>query len=110
MLSRIDLRGRVPSPAELRAALPRAETDVDAVLDRVRPMVEAIPHRGVEAVLEFTEQFDKVRPAAIRVPVAELAKAERELDPAVRDALLESIKRARLVHADQRRKDTTTQV
>ncbi|MFD1051249.1 histidinol dehydrogenase, partial [Kibdelosporangium lantanae] len=54
MLSRIDLRGRVPSPAELRAALPRAEIDVDVVLDRVRPMVEAVHHRGVEAVLEFT--------------------------------------------------------
>ncbi|MBP2324072.1 histidinol dehydrogenase [Kibdelosporangium banguiense] len=110
MLSRIDLRGRVPSPAELRAVLPRAETDVDAVMDRVRPLVEAIHHRGVDAALDFTEQFDNVRPAAIRVPAEELAKAERELDPAVRDALLESIKRARLVHAEQRRKDTTTQV
>jgi histidinol dehydrogenase len=110
MLSRIDLRGRVPSPAELRATLPRAETDVDAVLDRVRPVVEAIHQRGAEAALDFTEQFDKVRPAAIRVPAEELAKAEKELDPAVREALLESIRRARLVHADQRRKDTTTQV
>nr|WP_042185888.1 histidinol dehydrogenase [Kibdelosporangium sp. MJ126-NF4]CEL16950.1 Histidinol dehydrogenase [Kibdelosporangium sp. MJ126-NF4]CTQ91821.1 Histidinol dehydrogenase (EC 1.1.1.23) [Kibdelosporangium sp. MJ126-NF4] len=110
MLSRIDLRGRVPSPAELRAALPRAETDVDVVLDRVRPLVEAVHHRGVEAVLEFTERFDGVRPATVRVPASELAKAERELDPAVREALLESIKRARLVHADQRRTDTTTQV
>src|ERR1043165_4651176 len=109
MLSRIDRRGRVPSPAELRAALPRVETDVDGVLDRVRPLVEAVHHRGVDAVLEFTEQFDGVRPASVRVPAAELAKAERELDPAVRDALLESIKRARLVHADQRRTDTTTQ-
>src|ERR1041384_3147522 len=110
MLSRIDLRGRVPSPAELRAALPRAETDVDAVLDRVRPVVDAVHQRGAEAALDFTEQFDNVRPAAIRVPADELAKAEKELDPAVREALLESIKRARLVHAEQRRKDTTTQV
>jgi histidinol dehydrogenase len=110
MLSRIDLRGRVPSPAELRAVLPRAETDVDAVLDRVRPVVEAVHQRGAEAALDFTEQFDNVRPAAVRVPADELVKAERELDPAVREALLESIKRARLVHADQRRKDTTTQV
>src|SRR4051812_5165580 len=110
MLSRIDLRGRVPSPAELRAALPRAEIDVDAVLDRVRPMVEAVRHRGVEAVLEFTERFDQVRPDAIRVPAEAVAQAERDLDEHVRDALLESIRRARLVHADQRRTDTTTQV
>jgi histidinol dehydrogenase len=110
MLSRIDLRGRVPSPAELRAALPRAEIDVDAVLDRVRPMVEAVRHRGVEAVLEFTERFDQVRPDAVRVPAEAVAQAERDLDEHVRDALLESIKRARLVHADQRRTDTTTHV
>ncbi|GAB3905733.1 histidinol dehydrogenase [Kibdelosporangium lantanae] len=110
MLSRIDLRGRVPSPAELRAALPRAEIDVDVVLDRVRPMVEAVHHRGVEAVLEFTERFDQVRPTAIRVPAEAIAQAERDLDPAVREALLESIRRARLVHGDQRRTDTTTQV
>jgi histidinol dehydrogenase len=110
MLSRIDLRGRIPSPAELRATLPRAEIDVDAVLDRVRPVVDAVHQRGVEAVLEFAERFDNVRPSSVRVPVEELAQAEAALEPAVREALQESIARARLVHADQRRTDTTTRV
>ncbi|NUT93813.1 MAG: histidinol dehydrogenase, partial [Saccharothrix sp.] len=110
MLNRIDLRGRVPSPAELRAALPRAEVDVDAVLHHVRPIVDAVRERGVEAALEVTERFDKVRPERVRVPVAELDRALAELDPAVREALEESIARARKVHADQRRTDTTTQV
>ncbi|WP_033437797.1 histidinol dehydrogenase [Saccharothrix sp. NRRL B-16314] len=110
MLNRIDLRGRVPSPAELRAALPRAEVDVDAVLHHVRPLVDDVRERGVEAVLEHGEKFDKVRPASIRVPASELERALSELDPAVRAALEESIARARKVHADQRRVDTTTQV
>ncbi|MFE9749108.1 histidinol dehydrogenase [Saccharothrix saharensis] len=110
MLNRIDLRGRVPSPAELRAALPRAEVDVDAVLHHVRPLVDDVRERGVEAVLEHGEKFDKVRPASIRVPAAELERALSELDPAVRAALEESIARTREVHADQRRVDTTTQV
>ncbi|MBB5955771.1 histidinol dehydrogenase [Saccharothrix tamanrassetensis] len=110
MLNRIDLRGRVPSPAELRAALPRAEVDVDAVLHQVRPMVEAVRERGVDAALEFGERFDKVRPASVRVPRAELDRALAELEPGVREALEESIARARRVHADQRRTDTTTQV
>ncbi|GAB2986394.1 histidinol dehydrogenase [Saccharothrix stipae] len=110
MLSRIDLRGRVPSAAELRAALPRAEVDVDAVLHQVRPLVDDVRERGVEAVLEHGERFDKVRPASIRVPAAELERALSELDPAVRAALEESATRARKVHADQRRVDTTTQV
>ncbi|HWE88195.1 MAG TPA: histidinol dehydrogenase [Pseudonocardiaceae bacterium] len=110
MLRRTDLRESVPPPAALRAALPRAEMDVDAVLHRVRPIVDAVRERGVDAALEFTERFDRVRPASVRVPAAELAKAAADLDPAVRAALTEAIDRVRRVHADQRRVDVTTQV
>ncbi|NKQ56559.1 histidinol dehydrogenase [Amycolatopsis sp. K13G38] len=110
MLNRTDLRGKVPSAAELRTTLPRAEIDVDAALHRVRPVVEAVRDRGVEAVLQYTEQFDRVRPSTVRVPAAELNKALAELDPAVRAALEEAIARARKVHADQRRADVTTKV
>ncbi|WP_116051616.1 histidinol dehydrogenase [Amycolatopsis palatopharyngis] len=110
MLNRSDLRGRIPSPAELRATLPRAEVDVDAAMHQVRPVLEAVRDRGVEAVLEFAERFDRVRPKSVRVPAAELDRALAELDPGVREALEESISRARKVHADQRRPDVTTQV
>ncbi len=110
MLSRTDLRGRVPSPAELRAMLPRAEMDVDTVLHRVRPIVEDVRERGVEAALEYTERFDRVRPGSVRVPEEDLKEALGSLDPEVRAALEESVRRARAVHADQRRADVTTQV
>ncbi|MEU5850170.1 histidinol dehydrogenase [Saccharopolyspora shandongensis] len=110
MLTRTDLRGRVPSTVELRATLPRAEMDVEHVLHRVRPVIEAVRDRGVAAVLEFTEKFDAVRPERVRVAADELRRALDELDPAVRAALEESIARARKVHDDQRRTDTTTQV
>ncbi|MEV5713222.1 histidinol dehydrogenase [Amycolatopsis mediterranei] len=110
MLNRTDLRGQVPTAAELRATLPRAEYDVDAALHHVRPVVEAVRDRGVEAVLEYTEKFDKVRPASVRVPRAKLTEALAQLDPQVRAALEESITRARKVHAEQRRTDVTTTV
>ncbi|WP_284740990.1 histidinol dehydrogenase [Amycolatopsis sp. RTGN1] len=110
MLNRTDLRGQVPTAAELRATLPRAEYDVDAALHHVRPVVEAVRDRGVEAVLEYTEKFDKVRPASVRVPRAKLTEALAQLDPQVRAALEESIARARKVHAEQRRTDVTTTV
>jgi histidinol dehydrogenase len=110
MLTRSDLRNRVPSPAELRGMLPRADVDVDAVLHQVRPLLEAVRERGVEAALELAERFDRVRPAAVRVPAAELSRALEGLEPAVRDALTECVDRARAVHADQRRTDVTTQV
>jgi len=110
MLSRTDLRGRPLALAELRGILPRAEVDIDAVAHQVAPVIEAVREQGVEAVLELTERFDRVRPATVRVPPAELRRAMSELDPAVRAALEESIIRVRRVHADQRRRDTTTQV
>lgn len=110
MLSRIDLRDRSIRPGELRATLPRAAVDVDAGLERVRPLVHDIRDRGVPAVLEHTERFDRVRPARIRVPRAEMDRALAELDPDVRAALAESITRVRAVHADGRPSDVTTTV
>jgi histidinol dehydrogenase len=110
MLRRIDLCGSVPPPAELRSVLPRADVDVDSVAHLVRPIVDDVAARGVSAVLEYTERFDKVRPVTVRVPGAELTKALDGLDPAVRAALTETIDRVRKVHADQRRTDVTTQV
>src|SRR5882762_1501695 len=110
MLRRIDLRGSVPPPADLRSILPRADVDVDSVAHLVRPIVDDVAARGVPAVLEYTERFDSVRPATVRVPAVELTKALDGLDPAVREALTEAIERVRKVHADQRRTDVTTQV
>ena len=109
-LTRIDLRGRATSTAELRTALPRGGVDVDSVLHLVKPVVDAIRERGADAALEFSEKFDGVRPASVRVPAAELTRALAELDPAVRTALEVAIERTRLVHADQRRTDTKTEV
>jgi histidinol dehydrogenase len=107
-MARIDLRGADLSAARLRAALPRGGVDVDAVVPKVRPIVDAIADRGAEAALEFGESFDGVRPATVRVPAADLDRALAELDADVRTALEVAIERTRAVHADQRRSDTTT--
>jgi histidinol dehydrogenase len=107
-MNRIDLRGRTLTAAELRAALPRGGVDVDAVVPRVRPIVDDVAERGAVAALEYGERFDGVRPATVRVPPACLAGALAELDPDVRAALEVAIERTRIVHADQRRADTTT--
>ncbi|MFD3410727.1 histidinol dehydrogenase [Streptomyces cyaneofuscatus] len=111
MISRIDLRGdTLPEGAALRDLLPRAEFDVEAALETVRPICEDVRHRGSAAVIEWGEKFDGVRIASVRVPAEALVKALDELDPAVRAALEESIRRARLVHREQRRTTHTTQV
>jgi histidinol dehydrogenase len=109
-MSRIDLRDRALSAAQLRAALPRGGVDVDAVVPKVRPIVDAVAEKGAEAALHYGEQFDGVRPATVRVPAEALAQALRELDPEIKAALQVAIDRTRLVHADQRRTDTTTEL
>ncbi len=107
-MNRIDLRGRVLTAASLRAALPRGGVDVDAVVPKVRPIVDDVAGRGAVAALEYGEKFDGVRPATVRVPVAALGEALAALPADVRAALEVAIDRTRAVHADQRRTDTTT--
>ncbi len=90
--------------------LPRAGLDVEHAQEQVRPIVADVAERGVDAVLDWGERFDGVRPPALRVPEEVLAAAVEALDPQVRAALQEAIVRVRAVHADQHRPDTQTVV
>jgi histidinol dehydrogenase len=92
MMRRIDLRD-ADAPVDYRAVVPRAEVDVEAALHAVRPICEAVRTRGVEAIHELSLRFDGVAPDDIRVPAAALADALSGLDPDVRNALQESIRR-----------------
>lgn len=110
MLRRIDLTGTLPDAAALRAALPRATgsaADADAA---VAPILAAVRERGSAAVLDYGEQFDRVRPASLKVPAEVLADAAEQLAPELREALTESIRRARLGHQAQLPTETTTEI
>jgi histidinol dehydrogenase len=109
-MSRIDLRGRALTAAQLRASLPRGGVDVDAVVPTVRPIVDAVAERGASAALDYGASFDGVRPETVRVPAEALERALIELDADVRAALEVAIERTRAVHADQRRTATTTEL
>jgi histidinol dehydrogenase len=76
----------------------------------VEPIVADVRHRGASAIIDATTRLDGVTRDDIRVGTAELASALAALDPHVRGALEVVIERVRLVHAAQRRTDTTTQV
>lgn len=84
--------------------------DVADAGERIRPILADVRSRGADAVLDWSERLDGVRPPSLRVPVELLARALDALDPAVRAALAESIRRARMVHVDQRRVDVATVV
>lgn len=108
MIRRVDLRGR--SAPDYRAVVPRADFDVEAALDVVRPICDAVRHRGVDAVREFTLAFDKVEQTDIAVPVAALHEALAQLDPDVRAGLEESVRRLRLTCEAELEQDVSTQV
>ncbi|MFI5618437.1 histidinol dehydrogenase [Streptomyces sp. NPDC051567] len=111
MISRIDLRGdTLPEGGALRDLLPRAEFDVEAALEKVRPICEDVHHRGTEALIEYARRFDGVELDRVRVPARAVEAALEQLDPDVRAALEESIRRARIVHRAQRRTEHVTQV
>ena len=55
MMRRIDLRGATPA-FDYRAAVPRADFDVEAAEHVVRPICEAVRTRGLEAVLELNQK------------------------------------------------------
>jgi histidinol dehydrogenase len=110
VIRRIDLRGQTLRARALRGVVPRAGLDVEQAVDKVRPICDDVRDRGVGALLDLTERFDGVRPDSIRVPAEALRRALAALDPAVRSALEESIRRTRVVHREQRRADHITRV
>lgn len=110
MLHVTDLRGRTPSTSELRRVLPRGGTDVNAVLPTVTPIVEAVREGGAATALDYGEQFDHVRPTAVRVPAEVIQQATDALDSAVRDALEVAIARIRKVHEEQKPQSHTTRL
>jgi histidinol dehydrogenase len=106
MIRRIDLRGS--APPDYREVVPRAAVDVDAAVEAVRPICEAVRTRGVEAIRELSETFDGVAPEQLRVPRAALDDALAELDPDVRAGLEESIRRLRHTCEAELEHDVTT--
>lgn len=73
-------------------------------------LLARVAEGGSAVVRELTARFDHVEVEALRVPAVELERAEAELDPTIRAALLESIERARRVAADQRPTDVRTRL
>ena len=108
MLRVIDLRGRKLTTSQLRRIIPRGGVSVASVVEKVAPIVDDIQHRGAAAALKYCEQFDGIRPEAIRVPQQALDDAVKQLDPQTKEAIEVSIERVRKVHAEQKPASHTT--
>ncbi len=110
MIRRLDLRDADRSAPLPVGVLPRAELDVEAAVERVRPICADVRDRGVEAVRAASARFDGVQQDAVDVSRSALDRALHELDPDVRAGLEESIARLRRSCEAERGTDITTQV
>jgi len=108
MIRRIDLRGADRAGVDHRAAVPRADFDVEAAVPAVHAICEDVRVRGVEAIRELSEKFDGVAVDDIRVAPEDIRAALEHLDPDIRAALEESIRRLRATCANELEQDAVT--
>ncbi len=111
MLRVIDLRGRLAAgeSVDYAAVVPRADFDVAAAVESVRGICDDVAARGEVALRHWSERFDRVAPDRFRVREEDLHQAEAALEPTLRAAFEESIRRRRLV-SEAERGETRTDV
>jgi histidinol dehydrogenase len=108
MIRTVDLRGKALSKSGYASYLPRADFNIDQAMDLIHPILLRVKNGTQEDLIQLAQEFDGVKPAAIKVPQSELDLALQNLDPKVRQALKVSISRIKKVHNDQVRSDKTT--
>jgi histidinol dehydrogenase len=109
MLRILDLSGQSwPAAGITKSTIPRSTIDVDSVMSATKEVIAEVRNGSVASVLDLTEKFDGIRPAALRVPEAEISKAVSNLDSEFRSALLEAANRVRKVSEQQLRSRITT--
>ena len=108
MMRRIDLRGQ--RPGDYRDVVPRADFDVEAAIPAVHAICESVRTRGLEAILELSQQYDGVTQTDIRVPPEALGDSLTNLDPDIRAGLEESIRRLRATCEAELERDATTEL
>ncbi len=106
----VDFRGRSLSKVGYRNELPRAELDIETALVSISPILQSVKNGTESDLLDLCEKFDGSRPKSIRVPISEINSALESLNPEIREALEEAIRRVTKAHSDQLRREIFTQV
>ncbi len=106
----VDLRGQRLSKSGYQSVIPRAEIDIESALIAITPILNAVKSGDESTMRELSLKFDGIEPKSLRVPKEIIDDALRQLDPTLKDVIMEAIRRVRIVHADQRRSVTSTKV
>ncbi len=102
------LKGRRSELAEIIKKLGlRSKMDTAEVNQRVKEILTAVKSRGDQAILDYTETFDRVRLRSeeLLVSKAEIEEAMAEVEPKVIKALEAAAENIRRFHQEQLEKD-----
>ncbi len=97
MVRRLDARGRHPSEVVAELRRPRGFLSAE-VRGAARGIVEDVRARGDEALLEYTERFDGLRPDRLRVPGKEIERARASLPAELEESFLVAFENVRSFH------------
>lgn len=89
---------------QLYARLASRQTEVQDVAPVVADIIAAVHREGDAALARYTQRFDQVD-SPLRLTREDIAEAETNCDPAVREALVLAAARIRTYHEIQRPKD-----
>jgi histidinol dehydrogenase len=91
--------------SRLEALLAWESVSDDHVFKAVMEILHAVKTKGDEAVVEYTNRFDRMSAASmteLEIPLSRLEEAAGKLAPARRDALEKAAERVRVYHERQR--------
>jgi histidinol dehydrogenase len=91
-----------PPRSEWEKLAMRPESDVAALFDTVRPVLEAVKREGDAAVIRYGEQFDRAVLTGLRVSEAEIRAAESLLPDDLKQAIRTAAQHIETFHAAQR--------
>ncbi len=92
------------TPEARNRLLQRTESDLAPYEEKVKPIIAAVRNEGDVALSRFARQFDKspVEPHEIAATEADFDRAEKTLDPRVREAMEFMAGSIRRFHQDQK--------
>lgn len=109
MIRLVDLRELTLTPETVQSFIPRHPQDSGGLEDTVQTLMHQVRVGGAEAIKAQAAEFDKVVNSELAVSAATLKRAARELDPGLRKAMDEAIRRVRLASEQSIPGPTTTE-
>jgi histidinol dehydrogenase len=90
-----------PAEAMWPQLLQRPTLSLEAILQKVKPILAAVRQDGDAAIANFSQQFDGFAPAQLKATDAEFAAAEAQLDDALKSAIQQAAANIRTFHSRQ---------